>query len=165
MLVSQGGGNVGRELLQAAIGAAALMPGHHFLLACGSRTPVDEIAALRQSARSANVEIVPFLSDFQQRLMESAVSVSMGGDNTLLEVLGARTPALAYPYQGNSEQAFRIRRFAELGLVHELGADDLVPERLKARVESALHATYPAAKHRHGWRQASRRSASARSLL
>jgi predicted glycosyltransferase len=144
VLVSQGGGNVGRELLQGAIGAAALMPDMHFLLACGSRTPPAEIDALRQSVRSANVDIVPFLLDFQQQLMRSAVSISLGGDNTLLDVLSARTPALAYPYQGNSEQGFRIRKFTEKGLLHELRGEDLVAERLKAKIELALRTPYPA---------------------
>lgn len=143
VLVSQGGGNVGRELLVAAIGAAALMPQYHFLLACGSRTSAAEVDALRQTVRSGNVEIVPFLADFAQRLMESAASISMGGDNTLLDVLAARTPALAYPYQGNSEQGFRIRKFAERGLLHELHGDDLAPERLKQRIETAVRTPYP----------------------
>jgi predicted glycosyltransferase len=143
VLVSQGGGNVGRELLQAAIGAAALMPRLHFVLACGSRTPADEMQALQQAARSANVEIVPFLPDFLQRLMESAVSINMGGDNTLLDVLGARTPSLAYPYQDNPEQGIRIRKFAAKGWLHELCGDDLVPERLSDRIELALRTPYP----------------------
>ena len=143
MLVSQSGGNVGRELLQAAIGAAALLPDLHFLLACGWRTPAAEIEALRQSVRSGNVEIVPFLAEFQQQLMRSAVSISLGGDNTLLDVLAARTPALAYPYQGNSEQGFRIRKFAEKGLLDELRGEDLAAERLKAKIELALHTPYP----------------------
>jgi predicted glycosyltransferase len=143
VLVSQGGGNVGRELLQAAIGVAALMPGHHFLLAAGSRTPEVELVGWRQAVRSTNVQIVPFLADFQQQLMQSRLSISMGGDNTLLDVLTARTPALAYPYQGNSEQGFRVRKFAQAGLLHELGAEDLQPERLKALIEHALRAPYP----------------------
>ena len=144
VLVSQGGGNVGRELLQAAIGAAALMPGLSFLLATGSRTPAAEIDELRQSVRSGNVEIVPFLADFQRHLMESAVSISMGGDNTLLDVMTARTPALAYPYQGSSEQGFRIRKFAQKGLLHELAREDLVAERLQEKIELALRTPYPA---------------------
>ena len=143
VLVSQGGGNVGRELLQAAVGAAALMPALSFLLATGSRTTPAEIDALRRSVRSSNVEIVPFLADFQRHLMESAVSISMGGDNTLLDVLTARTPALAYPYQGNSEQGFRIRKFAEKGLLHELRAEDLAADRLKEKIELALRTPYP----------------------
>lgn len=143
ILVSQGGGNVGRELLQAAIGAAALMPDLVFLLAAGSRTPPAEIAELRASVRSRNVQIVPFLADFQHRLMASAASISMGGDNTLLDVMTARTPALAYPYQDNPEQGIRIRKFAQKGLLHELQPDDLGAERLKGRIEQALRTPYP----------------------
>ncbi len=143
VLVSQGGGNVGRELLQAAIGVAALMPTYQFLLATGSRTPAPELLALRQLVRSKNVQIVPFLSDFQRQLMQSVLSISMGGDNTLLDVLAARTPALAYPYQGNSEQGFRIRKFTQAGLLYELRAEDLAPERLQALIKRVLHSPYP----------------------
>jgi predicted glycosyltransferase len=144
ILVSQGGGNVGRELLEGAIGAAALMPGYSFLLATGSRTTPAELNELRATVRSSNVEITPFLPDFQRHLMESAVSISMGGDNTLLDVITARTPALAYPYQGNSEQGFRIKKFAETGLLHALDGCELLPERLKAKIELALNTPYPA---------------------
>ena len=143
ILVSQGGGNVGRELLEGVIGAAALMPDFSFLLATGSRTSEAEMAQLRNSVRSNNVEITPFLADFQHHLMESAVSISMGGDNTLLDVLSARTPALAYPYQGNSEQGFRIKKFAEAGLLHALDGGDLVAERLKEKIKLALDTPYP----------------------
>ena len=143
ILVSQGGGNVGRELLDGAIGAAALMPDYSFLLASGSRTSEAEMDALRKTVRGNNVEITPFLSDFQNRLMESAVSISMGGDNTLLDVISARTPALAYPYQGNSEQGFRIKKFAEAGLLQALSGADLVAERLKEKIELALNTPYP----------------------
>ena len=143
ILVSQGGGNVGRELLDGAIGAALLMPDFSFLLATGSRTTPEEIEALRKTVRSKNVRITPFLSDFQHQLMESAVSISMGGDNTLLDVLSARTPALAYPYQGNSEQGFRIKKFAEAGLLQALDGVDLVAERLKEKIELALTTPYP----------------------
>lgn len=143
ILVSQGGGNVGREMLDGAIGAAALMPDYSFLLASGSRTSEAEMDALRKTVRGNNVEITPFLSDFQNRLMESAVSISMGGDNTLLDVISARTPALAYPYQGNSEQGFRIKKFAEAGLLQALDGADLVAERLKEKIELALNTPYP----------------------
>ena len=143
VLVSQGGGDVGRELLQAAIGAAARMPALTFLLAAGSRTSTRDLDALRRTVTSPNVEIVPFLADFPQRLMASRLSINMGGDNTLLDVLNARTPSLAYPYQDNPEQQIRIRHFARHGLVHEIGPDDLDPERLCRRIEAALQAPYP----------------------
>ena len=143
VLVSQGGGNVGRELLEAVIDAAALLPRLHFLLAAGARATPDELSALRARARSGNVEVVPFLADFAQRLAHSALSISLGGDNTLLDVLAARTPALAYPYQANPEQGIRIARFAAKGLVHALGPEDLPAARLTSRIEHALTAPYP----------------------
>ncbi len=143
VLVSQGGGDVGGELLEAAIGAAALLPDLHFVLAAGARASGEQIAALRSRVASPNVEVRPFLSDFPEQLMASRLSINMGGDNTLLDVLAARTPSLAYPYRGNPEQGIRIEKFERKGLVHALGADDLAPERLKARIEHALAAPYP----------------------
>jgi predicted glycosyltransferase len=143
ILVSQGGGNVGGELLAGAIGAAALLPEYTFLLAAGSRTTAAQIESLRNSVRSANVEIVPFLADFQHRLRESCLSINMGGDNTLMDVVTARTPSLAYPYAGNSEQGFRISKFAQRGFVHVLTAEDLEPARLRQRIEHALSTPYP----------------------
>ena len=44
------------------------MPELHFLLAAGSRTPPADLAALRGTVRSGNVEITPFLANFQQHL-------------------------------------------------------------------------------------------------
>lgn len=143
ILVSQGGGNVGRELLDAAIAVAPHLPSHRFVLAAGARTPPAELDALRARIRSDNVEIHPFLADFQLRLAESTLSISMGGDNTLMDVVTTRTKALAWPYQDNPEQGLRVRKFAEKGLVHELGADDFAPPRFKQRIEQALAAPYP----------------------
>ena len=143
ILVSQGGGNVGAELLQAAIRVAPLMPEYRFVLAAGSRTSTAELAALQAGVHSTNVRITPFLADFQHRLRESAASISMGGDNTLLDVITARTPALAYPYQGNPEQRLRIAKFAQKGLLTALDAADLAPERLASLLGSALNAPLP----------------------
>lgn len=143
ILVSQGGGDVGADLLAGAIAAAALMPDYTFLLAAGSRTTAAQLDALRASVRSNNVKVVPFLADFQQRLRESCLSINMGGDNTLMDVVNARTPSLAYPYRGNSEQEFRIRKFAQRGFVHLLEPHDLQADILKQRIEQAQRAPYP----------------------
>lgn len=143
ILVSQGGGDVGRELLRAAVLTAPALPEYRFVLAAGARTPGHAIDELKAQVRSANVEIVPFLPDFQKHLSESALSISLGGDNTLLDVITTRTPALAYPYQGTSEQALRIARLAAAGFVHALEPADLEPPRLRSRIRHALAARYP----------------------
>jgi predicted glycosyltransferase len=99
--------------------------------------------ALQTLVCSSNVQVRPFLADFPQQLLASALSINMGGDNSVMDVLSTRTPALAYPYQGNSEQGFRIQKFAQQGLLHALAPQDLQPERLRARINQALHAPYP----------------------
>jgi predicted glycosyltransferase len=143
ILVSQGGGDVGRELLRAAALAAPSLPGYRFVLAAGARTGKDGIEELQAEVRSDNVEVVPFLPNFQHHLLESALSISLGGDNTMLDVITTRTPALAYPYQGTSEQAVRIAKLAAAGFVHALEPVDLDPARLRAKIERALATPYP----------------------
>lgn len=143
ILVSQGGGDVGRELLRAAALAAPALPEYRFVLAAGSRTAGEAIEELKAAVRSDNVEIVPFLQNFLQHLLESALSISLGGDNTMLDVITTRTPALAYPYQGSSEQAVRIAGLAAAGFVHALEPADLDPARLRARIRHALATPYP----------------------
>jgi len=143
ILVSQGGGDVGRELLRAATLTAPSLPDYRFVLAAGSRTAKERIEELRAEARSDNVEVVPFLPNFQHHLLESALSISLGGDNTMLDVITTRKPALAYPYQGSSEQAMRIAKLGAAGFVHALEPTDLDPERLRAKIEHALATPYP----------------------
>lgn len=143
ILVSQGGGSIGRELLEAAIQTAPLMPNYQFIIATGSKTNATEFDQLNTLVASNNVKIVPFLQNFKQQLMESALSISMGGDNTLMDVISSKTPGLAFPYPGNSEQDTRINKLAEKGYIHPLSAEDLHPERLCIKIREALKKPYP----------------------
>ncbi len=138
IVVSRGGGEIGAELLPAVVRAAPLIPDCQFVIAAGARTPAPFLAALNALVASDNVKIVPFLADFQQRLLRAALSINLGGDNTLVEVIGARTPCLAYPYQGDAEQGIRIGRFAAAGYVHALAPADLDPPVLAARIRAVL---------------------------
>ncbi len=142
VLISQGGGDVGRELLLAAIAVAPRFPDFEFLLAAGAQTAPEYLTALQARAGS-NVRVVPFLQDFQHQLAASALSISMGGDNTLLDVISTRTPALAYPFQGNPEQHVRIGALAAKGYLHYLAPPDLEADRLAAKMHLALRAPYP----------------------
>jgi len=143
ILVSQGGGELGPEMLRAAIRTAPLLPNYRFLVAASSRTSPEGLAALRAEVRSDNVEIVPFLPDFQRHLLESALSINLGGDNTLMDVITTRTPSLAYPSQDDSEQGFRIDKLAAAGFVHPIGPGDLEPDCLRAKIERVLATPYP----------------------
>ena len=38
----------------------------------------------------------------------AALSISLAGYNTLMDILATRTPALVYPYMANREQNMRV---------------------------------------------------------
>lgn len=143
ILVSQGGSDAGRALLSAAARMARLMPGRRLRLVAGARTPAADLRRLEALGRGGAVEVRFFMPDFRRALAGCALSVSLGGENTLLDVAATRTPALAWPLPGNEEQRLRVERLARLGYVGALRDSELEPARLKARVERALGARYP----------------------
>ncbi|OAI04397.1 glycosyl transferase [Methylomonas methanica] len=143
IVVSQGGGEIGKTLLRAAIRTAPLLPNYHFLVVTSSRASASEIAELQILVSSPNVQVVSFLNNFQENLQSAALSISLGGDNTLMDVISTRTPALAYPYAGNSEQGLRIEKLAGKGFVLPLTETDLVPERLGTKIRETINQTYP----------------------
>lgn len=143
ILVSQGGGSIGLELLEAAIQTASCLPDYRFMIATGSKTTGAEFNQLNSLIASNNVDIVPFLTDFKQQLTESALSISMGGDNTLTDVISTLTPGLAFPYPGNSEQITRINKLSEKGYINPLSIEDLTPQRLCAKIRETLKKPYP----------------------
>jgi predicted glycosyltransferase len=143
IVVSQGGGEIGKTLLRAAIQTAPLLSDYHFLVVTSSRASSAEIAELQALVSSPNVQVVSFLNNFQENLQSAALSISLGGDNTLMDVISTRTPALAYPYAGNSEQGLRIEKLAGKGFVYPLTETDLAPERLSIKIRATINQTYP----------------------
>lgn len=143
IMVSQGGGEIGMNLLRAAIQTAPLLTEYQFLVVTSSRASATEIAELQVLIASDNVKVVSFLSNFQAELLTAALSISLGGDNTLMDVISTRTSALAFPYDGNSEQGLRIEKLASKGFVFPLTENDLVPERLSQKIRDTLQKVYP----------------------
>ena len=84
VLVSAGGGSVGDHLFDAALGAAALDKGRNWRFLVGGSTA--RVADLRARA-PANCTVDAARPDFRQMLRAAAVSVSMCGYNTALDVL------------------------------------------------------------------------------
>jgi predicted glycosyltransferase len=163
VLVSVGGGAVGRPLLEAALAARPLsrLAGAPWRLIAGQGLADHDYAALAQ-ALPAGVALERFRPDFRALLGRARVSVSQGGYNTLMEVLEARARAVIVPFAeaAETEQTLRARRFAGLGLIELLDAAELSPARLAAAIDRAeARAPAPLAVDLEG------ASASARQLL
>lgn len=143
VIVSAGGGAVGRALFRAALAARprTRLAGARWRILAGANLPEPEFRTLAAGADAdAGVAVERARPDFAALLGRARLSVSQGGYNTLMEVLAARLPAVVVPYAGGleSEQRLRARLLAERGLIEVVDEDELDGESLAAAVERAL---------------------------
>jgi predicted glycosyltransferase len=142
ILVSSGGGVVGIDLLLACIDAAKEIIDYKWLITLGPYLSLSDQDLLKEKSRnSKNIELVPFLKNFEIVLSESELSISLAGYNTLMNVLNTRTRALVFPYKANREQTLRSEKLKERGLVEIVEAEDL--KNLAAMVKTILETKYP----------------------
>jgi len=142
VLVSAGGGVVGRGLLECALKARPLtrLADAPWRIVTGPQLPELDLAAIRtQAAAMTNVAVDRYRPDFQALLASCRVSVSQAGYNTLMEILAAGTRAVVVPFAeaDETEQTGRARRLAERGLIGLVEADELTPAALAAAIDAA----------------------------
>ena len=135
VIVSAGGGSVGRHLFTAAVAAAGLSPALHWRVLIGGGNAQTVIAELSAQAPQ-NVILEPARPDFRQILTYATCSVSMCGYNTALDLLQAGTPSLFIPFDegGEVEQTLRAESLSHLPMMQMLRAADLTPKRLLQEV-------------------------------
>jgi len=148
VLVSAGGGAVGRRLLETAIHARARtsLSSHTWRVLAGVNAAEADFAALQRMA-GAGIIVERSRADFPQRLANCALSVSQAGYNTVMETLSAGARAVVVPFagEGESEQPLRARLLAERGLLTVVEESALDPASLAAAAERALARPRPSA--------------------
>ncbi|MBB4287145.1 glycosyltransferase family protein [Roseospira goensis] len=146
VLVSAGGGAMGRALMDAAAQARPLCrigaaPPWRVLV--GRNLGAGAVDAVRAVA-APGVTVDWVRPDFRALLARARLSVSQAGYNTVVETLAARCPAVLVPWGDGdeSEQRDRAAVLDRLGLARALDPADLSPARLAGAVDDAL-ATLP----------------------
>ncbi|ASM71074.1 MULTISPECIES: glycosyltransferase family protein [Roseobacteraceae] len=139
VLVSAGGGSVGDNLFDAALAAAALDKGRKWRVLVGGSA--DRVAALRSRAPE-HCTVDAARPDFRQMLCGAAVSVSMCGYNTALDVLQTGVRAVFVPFDAGDEveQGLRADALAVQPGIAVLRAADLTAQRLLDSVNATLAA-------------------------
>ena len=148
IVVSIGGGAVGRELLQAALIASqsGVLGDRHWRLLAGGNLPESVFQALcAQASGDRRVTVERARPDFRELLVKAGLSISQAGYNTVMDILGAGCPALVVPFatEAESEQLFRAREFERRGLLSVLEEGDMTPTTL-AQAASVAIARVPA---------------------
>lgn len=141
VIVSMGGGAVGAPLVEAALAVQAQTPlkdvTWRFLI--GPNMPEAAFQAIVARAPAGTV-VERARPDFRALLAGGRLSISLGGYNTVLEVLAAGIPAIVVPYSGGTEteQTLRARLLAERGAITLVPEAELSPATLAAAVRAAL---------------------------
>jgi len=140
ILVTAGGGTVGRRLFETAIEAARLGRGRRWRLLVGGIDSAAVSARLEAAARGAPVAAEPARHDYRNLLKRCAAAVGQCGYNTAIDWLQAGVPGVFVPFAeaGEVEQTIRARwlkaRFG-YGVISEA---ELSPERLAGAAEDAI---------------------------
>lgn len=146
VIVSAGGGAVGRDLLEAAIRARALsvFAGLRWRILVGSAMGAGACAELQALARPYDVHgngiiVEPNRTDFSALLRRCRLSISQAGYNTVIETLQAGARAVMVPFAGGSEteQALRARVLASHSWIDIVEEADLTPLTLAQAIDRA----------------------------
>ncbi len=141
VLVSIGGGAVGDPLIKAALAARPLsrLKTRPWRILAGHNLPEARFQHYRSQAE-AGVVIERARPDFPALLTRAALSISQGGYNTTVEVLGAGPPAVIVPFSGagENEQALRASVLAKRGLITVVEEDGVDGPALARGIDVAL---------------------------
>lgn len=144
VLVTAGGGGDGFALLRAALESRARLSRANvrWTVITGPFLPAAQRDELTQLARAVpGADLVEFAADVPALIATADVVVSMGGYNSVCEILSARRPAVIVPrVEPRLEQLLRARAFERRGLVRVVHPDELTPETLALSIEALLSA-------------------------
>lgn len=143
VVVTAGGGGDGRELFRTTLAALrdrARPVDFDCLLVGGPLMAEDERAELQEQTNGwANLHFLDFAEDMTSYLAAADAVITMGGYNTVCEVLSLQRPSIVVPrITPRAEQLIRAEMLHGQGLVRMLHPRDLSPGRLLNELDTLL---------------------------
>ena len=145
ILVSVGGGRIGGEVLETALGAAEYLQhelDYEFRIFTGPFLEDDAFERLSaRAARLENVVLERFTPDLMAYMQAASLSISLAGYNTTMNVLRTGVPAVLIPighYDFDCEQRLRADKLARLGVVQMLETPQLSPLRMADAIRASF---------------------------
>jgi predicted glycosyltransferase len=144
IIASIGGGRFGHELAEAVVRSAPLLARripHNILLYTGPFCPEDIADQLHNLAEGHdNIRVEKFTPDLHQKIASAALSISMGGYNTTMNVLatGARSMMMGCANNGGMDQVERVEKLGKLGIVDVIQPGDLEPALFAEKIIRCL---------------------------
>lgn len=139
IIVSAGGGAVGRQVFETAVESANGDKEHRWRILVGGTSADAEIKRLRKRCTAGSTIIEPARPDFRQLLLRADCSVSLCGYNTAIDLLQTGTPGVLVPFEegGETEQRLRAESLAVKPSFIMLPMKDLTSDQLRESVAAA----------------------------
>jgi predicted glycosyltransferase len=139
VIVTAGGGSVGRKLFETAIDAAR-MGTRRWRLLVGGTDAVEVCAALNAKADGTAARAEPLRSDYRAMLTRCAAAVGQCGYNTAIDWLQAGVAGVFVPFAeaGEVEQSVRAASLQSRYGYGCIAEEELSPAGLAAAVDAAV---------------------------
>ncbi len=139
ILVTTGSGSKGMPLLLTLMQIVTKIPDYHFLFVTSPMMKENIVSLLhRQSQKNSNMEIVNFLDNFDEKLRQSSLAITLGG-STLINLYATGTPGLVCPEPLDPGQLMLGEKFAEHGIVRLIQEKELSTENLYNNIIEILN--------------------------
>ena len=145
LLVTIGSGRYrnGHRLIEAVLQAAPLLD-RRIVIFAGPFIPDEVFERLKGFADAQpNVQFERYTPDLLRYFERADLSISMGGYNTVMNILTTKSRAVVFPYTSNEdqEQYIRAEKLHARGVIEMIHPDDLEPRRLVGIVGTVLSRT------------------------
>ncbi len=138
ILVTTGGGGDGSEVLEHFISMHDYYPASlpfKTIIITGPFMPKKIRERLKKRARRYGIKTLPFHPRLEELIAAADLVISMGGYNTICEILTQHTPALIIPRQTpRKEQLIRAQRLKKQGLLDYIPWTEVTPQILRNKI-------------------------------
>ena len=138
IVITGGGGADAYPMMQTCMRALKLMGSHarvEAVFISGPQMDNQQRERLRDEAKGQKARVLTHVEDPLSYLNAADLIVTMGGYNSLCQLLHLRKKPLVVPRSGPSaEQRMRAQLFADRGLADVLFPDDLSPQKMAEKL-------------------------------
>ncbi|MBT8346215.1 MAG: glycosyltransferase [Desulfofustis sp.] len=142
LLVTTGGGGDGYDVLDKFVDMHDYFPTtlpFKSLIITGPFMPKRKREEIKKRGKVYGIKTLPFHSRLEELMQAADLVISMGGYNTICEILTQQTPALIIPRETpRKEQLIRAQCLKSEGLIDYLGWHEISPQKLREKIFSIL---------------------------
>lgn len=140
ILITTGGGGDGYEVVDHYLGMHDFYPTSlpfKSIIITGPFMPKKVREKLKVRAKKFGIKTMPFHLRMEELMAAADLVISMGGYNTICEILTQKTPALIIPRETpRQEQLIRARRLKSKGLLDFIPWTEVTPQLLREKIFS-----------------------------